>query len=178
VIAALIDVNAAQSKLVLLEEVTTASGITTAEGVNAASEEVSTTELVSTAYQIKDNKIDLLIQQYEHFSISEDESIDIGFAKFSTIVTSYKALDKNCSCKNYVRKFLRALHRKWRAKLTAIEGSKDLSSLSLDEHIGNLKVHEMIIEKDSHLVGDKREKTKSLVSKAKNESTDDETSTL
>ncbi|GKD09693.1 hypothetical protein Tco_1189378 [Tanacetum coccineum] len=52
VTAALIDVNAAQSKLVLLEEVTTASGITTAEGVNAASEEVSTTELVSTAYVI------------------------------------------------------------------------------------------------------------------------------
>ncbi|GJY57112.1 putative ribonuclease H-like domain-containing protein [Tanacetum coccineum] len=52
VTAALIDVNATQSKLVLLEEVTTASGITTAEGVNAASEEVSTAELVSTAYVI------------------------------------------------------------------------------------------------------------------------------
>ncbi|GJT44545.1 retrovirus-related pol polyprotein from transposon TNT 1-94 [Tanacetum coccineum] len=50
--AALIDVNAAQSKLLLLEEVITASGITTAEGVNAASEEVSTAELVSTAYVI------------------------------------------------------------------------------------------------------------------------------
>ncbi|GJT63950.1 hypothetical protein Tco_1015430 [Tanacetum coccineum] len=48
---ALIDVNAAQSKkLLLLEEVTTASGINAAEGVNAASEEVSTAELVSTAY--------------------------------------------------------------------------------------------------------------------------------
>ncbi|GKA70629.1 hypothetical protein Tco_0776768, partial [Tanacetum coccineum] len=44
VTAALIDVNAAQSKLVLLEEVTTASGINAAEGVNAASEEVSTTD--------------------------------------------------------------------------------------------------------------------------------------
>ncbi|GJT24611.1 reverse transcriptase domain-containing protein [Tanacetum coccineum] len=76
--AILIDVNAAQSKLVLLEnfnknyskclrllvklqlhtklllleEVTTASGINAAEGVNAASEEVSTAELVSTAYEI------------------------------------------------------------------------------------------------------------------------------
>ncbi|GKD22900.1 hypothetical protein Tco_1224603, partial [Tanacetum coccineum] len=57
VTAALIDVNAAQSntKLLLLEEVTTARGsyycyyywckVTTAEGVNAASEEVSTAEL-------------------------------------------------------------------------------------------------------------------------------------
>ncbi|GKD90846.1 hypothetical protein Tco_1366353, partial [Tanacetum coccineum] len=32
-----------------------------------------------------------------------------------------------------------ALHLKWRAKVTAIEESKDLTSLSLDELIGNLK---------------------------------------
>nr|GEW82884.1 hypothetical protein [Tanacetum cinerariifolium] len=36
-------------------------------------------------------------------------------------------------------KFLRALHPKWRAKVTVIEESKDLSSLALDELIGNLK---------------------------------------
>ncbi|GJZ94010.1 hypothetical protein Tco_0666213 [Tanacetum coccineum] len=35
-----------------------------------------------------------------------------------------------------------ALHPKWRAKVMAIEESKDLTSLSLDELIGNLKVHE------------------------------------
>ncbi|GKE23222.1 zf-CCHC domain-containing protein, partial [Tanacetum coccineum] len=35
----------------------------------------------------------------------------------------------------------------------------------------------MIMEKDSQVVGDKREKIKSLVSKAKKESSDDETST-
>ncbi|GKA84572.1 hypothetical protein Tco_0806167 [Tanacetum coccineum] len=58
--------------------------------------------------------------------------------------------------KNYVRKFLRALHPKWRAKVTKIEESKDLTSLSLNELIGNLKVHEMIIKKDSEIVGNKR----------------------
>ncbi|GJW23404.1 hypothetical protein Tco_0034026 [Tanacetum coccineum] len=99
--------------------------------------------------QVKDNKIDLLVQQYEQFVISEDESIDNAFARFNTIITSLKALDEGYSSKNYVRKFLRALHPKWRAKVTAIEESKDLTSLSLDELIGNLKVHEMIIKKDS-----------------------------
>ncbi|GJY99830.1 hypothetical protein Tco_0517260 [Tanacetum coccineum] len=99
--------------------------------------------------QVKDNKIDLLVQQYEQFVISEDESIDSAFARFNTIITSLKALDEGYSSKNYVRKFLRALHPKWRAKVTAIEESKDLTSLSLDELIGNLKVHEMIIKKDS-----------------------------
>ncbi|GJW34827.1 retrotransposon protein, putative, ty1-copia subclass [Tanacetum coccineum] len=75
--------------------------------------------------QVKDNKIDLLVQQYEQFVISEDESIDSAFARFNTIITSLKALD---------------------------EESKDLTSLSLDELIGNLKVHKMIIKKDFEIV--------------------------
>ncbi|GJY21864.1 retrovirus-related pol polyprotein from transposon TNT 1-94 [Tanacetum coccineum] len=89
--------------------------------------------------QVKDNKIDLLVQQYEQFVISEDESIDSAFARFNTIITSLKSLDEGYSSKNYVRKFLKALHPKWRAKVTAIEESKDLTLLSLDELIGNLK---------------------------------------
>nr|GEV32593.1 zf-CCHC domain-containing protein/UBN2 domain-containing protein [Tanacetum cinerariifolium] len=75
----------------------------------------------------------------EQFVIFEDESIDSDFARFNTIITSLKALDEGYSSKNYVRKFLRALHPKWRAKVTTIEESKDLTSLSLDELIRNLK---------------------------------------
>ncbi|GKA87603.1 retrovirus-related pol polyprotein from transposon TNT 1-94 [Tanacetum coccineum] len=126
--------------------------------------------------QVKDNKIDLLVQQYEQFVISEDESIDSAFARFNTIITSLKALDEGYSSKNYVTKFLRALHPKWRAKVTAIEESKDLTSLSLDELIGNLKVHEMIIKKDFEIVKAKVER-KSLSLKAKKESSDKECST-
>ncbi|GJY66634.1 retrovirus-related pol polyprotein from transposon TNT 1-94, partial [Tanacetum coccineum] len=87
-----------------------------------------------------------------------------------------KALDEGYSSKNYVRNFLRALHPKWRAKVTAIEESKDLISLSLDELIGNLKVHEMIIKKDYKIVKEKVER-KSLALKAKKESSDEECST-
>ncbi|GJW41106.1 hypothetical protein Tco_0066951 [Tanacetum coccineum] len=92
--------------------------------------------------QVKDKKIDLLVQQYEQFTIPKKKSIDNGFARFNTIITSLKALDEGFYSKNYVRKFLRALHPKWRAKVMAIEESKDLTSLSLEELIGNLKVYE------------------------------------
>ncbi|GJU86657.1 zf-CCHC domain-containing protein [Tanacetum coccineum] len=71
--------------------------------------------------------------------IPKEESIDNAFAKFNTIITSLKALDESFSSKNCVRKFLRALHLKWRAKVTAIEESKNLTTLSIDELIGNLK---------------------------------------
>nr|GEV18006.1 copia protein [Tanacetum cinerariifolium] len=74
--------------------------------------------------------------------ISEEESIDNAFARYNTNITSLKSLNESFSSKNYVRKFLKALHPKWRAKVTTIEESKDLTSLSLDELIGNLKVYE------------------------------------
>ncbi|GKC36054.1 hypothetical protein Tco_1048438, partial [Tanacetum coccineum] len=87
--------------------------------------------------QVKDNKIDFLVQQYEQFVISKDESIDSAFDIFNTIITSLKALD---------------------------------------ELIGNLKVHEMIIKKDSEIVKAKVER-KSIALKAKKESSDEECST-
>ncbi|GJU37883.1 retrovirus-related pol polyprotein from transposon TNT 1-94 [Tanacetum coccineum] len=96
--------------------------------------------------QVKDNKIELLVQQYEQFVIFEDESIDSAFARFNTIITSLKALDE------------------------------DLTSLSLDELIENLKVHEMIIKKDSKILKAKGER-KSLALKAKKEYSDEESLT-
>ncbi|GKC99186.1 retrovirus-related pol polyprotein from transposon TNT 1-94, partial [Tanacetum coccineum] len=94
--------------------------------------------------QVKDNKIDLLVQQYEQFVISKDESIDSAFARFNTIITSLKVLDEGYSSKNCVRK--------------------------------NLKVHEMIIKKNSKIVKAKGER-KYLALKAKKESSDEECST-
>ncbi|GJV91800.1 retrovirus-related pol polyprotein from transposon TNT 1-94 [Tanacetum coccineum] len=105
--------------------------------------------------QVKDNKINLLVQQYEQFVISEDESIDSAFARFNTIITSLKALDEEQRSRRIARV------------------KKDLTSLSLDELIGNLKVHEMIIKKDSEIVKAKVER-KSLALKAKKESSDEE----
>ncbi|GJY66580.1 hypothetical protein Tco_0468818 [Tanacetum coccineum] len=100
-----------------------------------------------------------------------------AFARFNTIITSLKVLDEGFSSKNYVRKFLRALHPKWRAKVTAIEESKDLTSLSLEELIGNLKVYEVIIKKDYEMVKGKREQNRSLFLKAKKESSDEDSLT-
>ncbi|GKB41018.1 zf-CCHC domain-containing protein, partial [Tanacetum coccineum] len=107
----------------------------------------------------------------------QEESIDSSFARFNTIITILKALDEGFSGKNYVRKFLRALHPKWRAKVMTIKELKDLSSLALDELIGNLKVHEVVMEKDSEIYRGKKERVKSIALKAKKESSDDETST-
>ncbi|GJY79491.1 zf-CCHC domain-containing protein [Tanacetum coccineum] len=125
----------------------------------------------------KNNKAKMVIYnalpRKEYERIFMYKSIDSAFARFNTIITSLKALDEGYSSKNYVRKFLRDLHLKWRAKVTTIEESKDLTSLSLNELIGNLKVHEMIIKKDSAIVKAKVDR-KSIALKDKKESSDEE----
>nr|GEY89110.1 retrotransposon protein [Tanacetum cinerariifolium] len=59
----------------------------------------------------------------------------------------------------------------------AIEETKDLTSLSLDELIESFKVYQMIIKKDSKIV-EAKVKRKSLDLKAKKESSDEECSTF
>ncbi|GJR94642.1 retrovirus-related pol polyprotein from transposon TNT 1-94 [Tanacetum coccineum] len=106
----------------------------------------------------------------EKFLISNEETIDRGFTRFNAIVTSLKSLDPDYSSKSHVRKFLRALPLKWRAKVTPIEEAKDLATLPLDELIRNLKVYEMVLDNDG--VASKtttREKVKSLALKVKME---------
>nr|GFC83458.1 UBN2 domain-containing protein [Tanacetum cinerariifolium] len=66
------------------------------------------------------------------------------------------------SSKNRVRKFLRALPLKWRAKVTTIKEAKDLATLPLDELIGKLKVHEMVLDNDIVASKTTKEKVKSL----------------
>ncbi|GKC48883.1 hypothetical protein Tco_1071628 [Tanacetum coccineum] len=66
--------------------------------------------------------IDLLTYEYEKFSIFNEETIDSGFTQFNAIVTSLKSLHPDYSSKNHVRKFLRALPLKWRAKVLDNDG--------------------------------------------------------
>nr|GEW18841.1 hypothetical protein [Tanacetum cinerariifolium] len=96
---------------------------------------------------------------------------------YTTSFTRLKDIDEGYSSNNYIRKFLRALHPKWGAKVMAIKESKDLTSLSLDELIENLKVQEMIIKKDYEIVKAKVER-KSLDLKARKESSDEHYSTF
>nr|GEY76943.1 copia protein [Tanacetum cinerariifolium] len=71
--------------------------------------------------------------------LTKDEECEwVDSTKYRGMI-GYEHVVMNCGSagnrNNYVRKFLRALHPKWRAKVTTIEESKDLTSLSLDELI-------------------------------------------
>ncbi|GJS46303.1 hypothetical protein Tco_0827638 [Tanacetum coccineum] len=55
------------------------------------------------------------------------------------------------------------------AKVTALNESNNLTTLPLDELIGNLKVYEEVIRKDVETVKGKKEKSRSLALKVKKE---------
>ncbi|GJT24978.1 hypothetical protein Tco_0894915 [Tanacetum coccineum] len=119
-------------------------------------------------------------QSMQRPPLFESDSFIYWKNRFETYVKSkdldlWHVITEGYSSKNYVRMFLRALHPKSRAKVRSIEESKDFTSLSLDELIKNLKVHEMITKKDSEIVNAKGER-KSLALKAKKESSDEECS--
>nr|GEX95722.1 hypothetical protein [Tanacetum cinerariifolium] len=105
----------------------------------------------------------------------EDMVKDI-IAEINRKTVSLKALDEGFSSKNYVRKFFRALHPKWCAKVTAIEESNNLTTLPLDELIRNLKVYEEVIKKVFETVKGKKEQSISLALKVKKEVSDEDSS--
>nr|GEU60444.1 retrovirus-related Pol polyprotein from transposon TNT 1-94 [Tanacetum cinerariifolium] len=89
-----------------------------------------------------------------------------GIARVDVGGESLKALDEGFSSKNCVRKFLRALHPKWRAKVIAIKESKNLTTLPLEE----------VIKKDFEMVKGKKEQSRSLALKVKKEVSDEDSS--
>nr|GEV03151.1 retrovirus-related Pol polyprotein from transposon TNT 1-94 [Tanacetum cinerariifolium] len=131
---------------------------------------------------VKSKDIDLLyIIVYGNYKPTikdkeDDETIYCAFSRFNTIITSLKALDDSFSNRNHVKKFLRALPSKWRPNVTATEESKDLSKLSLDELVNNLKVYEVVLEKDLESAKNKKEKYKSLALKARHVLSDEDAS--
>ncbi|XP_021773580.1 formin-binding protein 4-like [Chenopodium quinoa] len=66
-----------------------------------------------------------------------------------TIVNDLRSLGKKISDEDLVRKILRSLTDTWTAKVTTVYEAKDLSTLSLEQLIGSLMTHEMLIDSKS-----------------------------
>lgn len=94
----------------------------------------------------KRSKIDLLMSKYEAFNMNKNENINDCFGRFMTIVNDLKSLGKNFTDEDLVRKMLRSLTGVWTAKVTAVYEAKDLIVLTLEQLIGSLMTHEMLVD--------------------------------
>jgi len=105
---------------------------------------------------------------FEEIKIEEDKSFDEFYAKLKDIVNSDFNLGKTIPEPKIVRKMLRSLPKRFHAKITAIDESKDIDKTPLTELVSNLQTYEFGLSRIR-----KSSKSKSMVLKAKNSDTDE-----
>ena len=88
--------------------------------------------------KVKDTKLQMLTTQFEELRISEDESFDSFYSKLNEVVISKFNLGEKTKDSKVVRKILHSLLESFRAKVTAIEESKELDEIKVQELIGSL----------------------------------------
>ena len=93
--------------------------------------------------------------------MSEDESFDSFYNKLNEVIVSKFNLGEKTEDSKKVRKILWSLPKSFRAKVTAIEESKDLDDIKVQELIGSLQTYEFSLPT--------QQKSKSLAFKTINE---------
>ena len=88
-----------------------------------------------------------LIQEYELFRMQKGESICDMQKRFSHIVNHLMSLGKDFDEEELNIKVRKCLDRTWQPKVTAISGSKDLTSMTVASLFGKLREHEIEIQR-------------------------------
>ena len=86
--------------------------------------------ILETTYEgtknVKDTKFQMLTTRFEDLKMGDDEAFDSFYGKLDDIVIAKLNLGEKIEDSKVVRKIMRSLLKSFRAKVTAIEESKDL----------------------------------------------------
>ena len=137
--------------------------------------------ILQTTYEgikaIKDSKLQRLTTSFKEIKMKEDESFDEFYAKIKGIVNSAFNLGETIPEPKIVRKVLRSLPKRFHAKITTIEESKDIDKIPLTELVGNLQTYELGLTR-SGKTGKGKTVTLEVKSSDTDESSDDEDSKM
>nr|CAN74868.1 hypothetical protein VITISV_002411 [Vitis vinifera] len=112
--------------------------------------------------QVKESKINILVHNYELFSMKETETIVEMITRFTEIVNGLESLGRVINESEKVMKILRSLPSKWHTKVTAIQEAKDLTKLPMEELLGSLMTYEISLTKQLQESEDKKKKSIAL----------------
>ncbi|XP_050290086.1 uncharacterized protein LOC126728275 [Quercus robur] len=122
-------------------------------------------QILETTYEgtkkVKDTKLQMLTTRFEELRMNEDESFDFFYSNLNEVVISKFNLGEKMEDSKVVRKILCSLPESFHAKVTAIEASKDLDEIKVQELIGSLQTYELSLPN--------QRKSKSLALKTINE---------
>ena len=89
--------------------------------------------------KVKDTKLQILTTRFKEVKMSDDESFNSFFGRLNEIGIAKLNLGEKIEDAKVVRKILRSLPESFRAKVTAIEESKDLDETKIQELIRSLQ---------------------------------------
>ena len=103
--------------------------------------------ILETTYKgtkkVKDIKLQMLTTRFEELKMGDDEAFDSFYGKLNEIVIAKLNLREKIEDSKVVRKILRSLSESFRAKVIAIEESKDLDEIKIQELVGSLQTYEL-----------------------------------
>ncbi|KAG2685396.1 hypothetical protein I3760_10G123700 [Carya illinoinensis] len=114
---------------------------------------------------VKNSKLQMLTSKFEETKMLEDENFNDFYAKLNDVVNSRFNLGEKLEDSKIVRKILRSLPERFQPKVTAIEESKDLDAIRVEELVGSLQTYESLLPQ--------ARKSKSIALKTIEENQDD-----
>ena len=102
---------------------------------------------------VKDTKLKMLTTRFEKLKMSEDKSFDSFYGKLNKVVIGKFNLGEKTEDSKIVMKILRSLPKSFRAKVIAIEESKDLDEIKIQELIGSRQTYELSLPSQRKKIG-------------------------
>jgi hypothetical protein len=116
------------------------------EKIASATSSKQAWEILSNAHgggdKVKKVRLQALRRQYELLGMMDKESIGDFFTRLQTLVNTMKNLGEQISDQQVIEKVLRTLNPQFDHIVVAIEESKDLSTMSVNELQSSLEAHE------------------------------------
>lgn len=99
--------------------------------------------------RVRKIRLQTLRGEFEEIKMTENESISDYFTRLLSNVNQQKQIGEKIEDYKVVEKVLRSCNKKFNHVLPAIEESKDIDKLSIEELLGSLQVHEQRILKQN-----------------------------
>jgi hypothetical protein len=139
-------------------------------------------QILETTYEgtklVKSAKLHMLISRFEEIKMLDIETFGEFYTRINDLRNSMVSLGKRVSDVKLIKKILRFLPERFRIKVTAIEESKDLDSMKIEELVGSLQTYEYSLTPIKKAKGMAFKATKSIVSPDEDLEEEDEVAIL
>ena len=108
------------------------------------------------------------------FKMHSNETIAQMFSRFTTITNDLNALGKSYTSTELVNKILRSLPKAYQSKVVVIREARDLSKLPLEELMGSLMTHEIMMKDHDEEEEEDKKKKKTMALKSFTQDEDEE----